>query len=90
MTRNVAVPVSAGLLGDIDGYFAALTRYREGHPDRIIATVGEAVFSAINNGRALVREIQSTSARHGTSQCHCAIGLVGAPARGVPAAATPS
>jgi len=63
VTRNVAVPVSAGLLGDIDGYFAALMRYREGHPDRIVATVGEAVFSAINNGRALVQEIQSTSAR---------------------------
>jgi Fic family protein len=63
MTRNVAVPVSAGLLGDIDGYFGALTHYREGHPDRIVTTVGQAVFSAINNGRALVQEIQSTSAR---------------------------
>lgn len=63
VTRNVAVPVSAGLLGDIDGYFAALTRYREGHPDPIVVTVAEAVFSAINNGRALVQEIQTTSAR---------------------------
>jgi Fic family protein len=63
VTRNVAVPVSAGLLGDTDGYFAALTRYREGDPDRIVATVAEAVFSAINNGRVLVQEIQETSAR---------------------------
>jgi Fic family protein len=63
VTQNVAVPVSAGLLGDTDGYFGALTSYREGHPDRIVATVAEAAFSAINNGRALVREIQATSAR---------------------------
>lgn len=63
VTRNVAVPVSAGLLGDTDGYFDALTHYRRGHPDRIVATVGQAVFSAINNGRALVQEIQSTRAR---------------------------
>src|ERR671912_2192919 len=62
VTRNVAVPVSAGLLGNTDGYFAALTRYREGDPDRIVATVAEAVFSAINNGRVLVQEIQETSA----------------------------
>ena len=63
VTQNVAVPVSAGLLGDTDGYFGALTTYREGHPDRVVATVAEAAFSAINNGRALVQEIQATSAR---------------------------
>lgn len=30
ITRSVTVPVSAGLLGDIRGYFGALTAYREG------------------------------------------------------------
>lgn len=66
VTQNVAVPVSAGLLSDLDGYFAALTRYREGDPAPIVATVAHAAFSAITNGRALVQEIQATSARwHG-------------------------
>ena len=32
VTRNVAVPVSAGLLGDTDGYFAALTPIARGIP----------------------------------------------------------
>ena len=63
VTRNVTVPVSAGLLGDTRGYFDALTAYRDGRPDRIVATVAEAAFSAINNGRALVQEIQAARAR---------------------------
>jgi hypothetical protein len=34
LTRNVTVPVLAGLLTDTDSYFAALTAYREGTPPR--------------------------------------------------------
>lgn len=58
VTRNVAVPVSAGLLGDLDAYFSALTRYRQGQPDVIVETVAEAAFRAVANGRTLVRELQ--------------------------------
>ncbi len=36
LTRNVTVPVSAGLLTDTDAYFAALTSYRRGDPARIV------------------------------------------------------
>src|SRR5690625_296379 len=32
LTRNVAVPVSAGLLGDVEGYHQALTAYCAGRP----------------------------------------------------------
>ena len=32
LTRNVTVPVSAGLLTDTNGYFDALTAYRDGRP----------------------------------------------------------
>ncbi|HET8779089.1 MAG TPA: Fic family protein [Agromyces sp.] len=63
VTQNVAVPVSAGLLSDLDGYFDALTRYREGDPVPIVATVAQAAFSAITNGRSLVQEIQAASSR---------------------------
>ena len=36
LTRNVTVPVSAGLLHDISGYYDALTAYRAGDPDAIV------------------------------------------------------
>jgi Fic family protein len=59
LTRNITVPVSAGLLRDTDEYFGALTDYRAGNADAIVAAVAEASFAAITNGRALVREIQA-------------------------------
>lgn len=63
LTRNVTVPVSAGLLHDIDAYFHALTEYRNGRPDAIVAVVAEAAFAAISNGRALVDDIQAAANR---------------------------
>lgn len=63
LTRNVTVPVSAGLLRDTDAYFSALTEYRAGYPDAIVATVSEASFAAVSNGRALVDDIQAAAAR---------------------------
>jgi len=57
VTRNVAVPVSAGLLGDTEGYFRALTAYRGGDVHPIIETISDAAFAAINNGRTLEKEI---------------------------------
>lgn len=63
VTRNVTVPVSAGLLRDTDAYFAALTAYRAGDPNPIVAIVAEASFAAVENGRALVEDIQAAAAR---------------------------
>ena len=63
LTRNVTVPVSAGLLHDIDRYFRALTEYRAGRPDAIVAAVAEASFAAVQNGRALVDDIQAAAKR---------------------------
>jgi len=57
LTRNVTVPVSAGLLADLDAYFAALTEYQAGNHEPIVALTAVASFRAINNGRALVREL---------------------------------
>lgn len=59
LTRNVTVPVSAGLLHDPAAYFDALTEYRAGRPDAIVAAVAEASFAAVRNGRALVDDIQA-------------------------------
>lgn len=59
LIRNVTVPVSAGLLTDVDGYFAALTRYREGDPIAIVEAFAAAAFKAVANGRQLVDELHS-------------------------------
>ena len=58
LTRNITVPVSAGLLRDTDAYFGALTTYRAGDANSIVAAVAEACFAAVKNGRALVDDIQ--------------------------------
>lgn len=57
VTRNVAVPVSAGLLADVEGYHAALTAYRAGDVDPIIEAFAAASLRAVNNARQLVSEI---------------------------------
>lgn len=62
VTRNVAVPVSAGLLADVEGYHAALTSYREGEVDPIIDAFADASLRAVNNARQLVREIEEVRA----------------------------
>lgn len=59
LTRNVTVPVSAGLLQDTDAYFAALTAFRGGDVDAIVGAVSDATFAAIDNGRQLTTELQA-------------------------------
>lgn len=63
LTRQVTVPVSAGLLSDTDGYFAALTAYREGDLAPIVEGFAHASERAVVNGRQLIdalREIRAT------------------------------
>lgn len=57
LTRNVTIPVSAGLLADLESYFAALTAYRAGDHEPILELTAIASFRAINNGRTLVGEL---------------------------------
>lgn len=59
LTRNVTVPVSAGLLVNVDAYFEALTAYRDGDPEPIVQRVAEASYAAINNGRELVQDLRA-------------------------------
>lgn len=57
LTRNITVPVSAGLLRDPRSYFDALTAYRRGDVDAIVHAITNATFAAIENGRRLVADI---------------------------------
>ena len=59
LTRNVTVPVSAGLLTDTNGYFDALTSYRQGDPAPIVEKLANASFAAAANGRQLVLALRA-------------------------------
>lgn len=61
LTRQVTVPVSAGLLADVDRYFAALTSFRAGHVEDIVRIFVDASFLAIINGRQLASDITAVS-----------------------------
>jgi Fic family protein len=63
LTRNVTVPVSAGLLTDTGTYFSALTRYRQGDAAEVIRLISEASFTAIANGRQLVADLKDIRRR---------------------------
>lgn len=58
LTRQVTVPVSAGLLADTDAYFAALTAYRDGNAVPIVQRFAQASVAAIANGRELVAQLR--------------------------------
>lgn len=62
LTRNVTLPISAGLLNNPQTYFDALMRYRDGDPTAIVLRVADASFAAISNGRRLVAELRSVRA----------------------------
>ena len=62
LTRNVTVPVSAGLLTDTAGYFDALTAYRNGDPAPIVIRLADAAHEATANGRVLVDDLHRIQA----------------------------
>src|SRR5688500_16547237 len=63
VSRAVTVPVSAGLLTDVEGYFAALTAYRDGDPDPIVTSLATGTLEAIVNARHLVDDLHQVRAR---------------------------
>lgn len=62
LTRNVTVPISAGLLADTEGYFDALAQYRAGRLEPIVDAFTGAAYSAIANGTQLVDELRAIRA----------------------------
>lgn len=65
ITRSVAVPVSAGLLADVEGYHAALSAYRLGDVNPIVRAFADASLRAVGNARQLVSEIDGIRAGWG-------------------------
>jgi Fic family protein len=63
LTRQITVPVSAGLLSNTDAYFQALGSYRAGDPGPIVEQLSSAAILAVVNGRHLVRDLRSIRER---------------------------
>jgi Fic family protein len=59
LTRQMTVPVSAGLLTDTDSYFKALDTYRAGDPAGIVERLSTASMLAVVNGRQLVADLRA-------------------------------
>jgi Fic family protein len=57
VTKNVTVPISAGLLTDTAAYFDALGAYRRGVPEVIVGQVADAAFASIDNARQMLGEL---------------------------------
>lgn len=76
VTRRVTVPVSAGLLANVESYYSALGAYREGDLGPIVADFAEAAFMACANGRVLVRALEdllSDWTERVTARSHAAV-----------------
>jgi Fic family protein len=58
LTRQVTVPISAGLLADTAGYVDALTVYRQGDTAVIVEKFAQASIRAVANGRELITELR--------------------------------
>ena len=59
VTRNVTVPVSAGLLANTHDYFAALDSYRRGDPAPIVDAMSRAAVTAVVEGTRLVSDLDT-------------------------------
>ncbi|MFY9921279.1 MAG: Fic family protein [Mycobacterium sp.] len=59
LTRQMTVPVSAGLLTDPGAYFDALGAFRAGDPAPIVERLSAASVLAVINGRHLVSDLRS-------------------------------
>jgi Fic family protein len=62
ITRNVTVPISAGLLVDVNAYFDSLGEYRQGHIEPIIEQMTDAAFTAIGNATAMLADLDAVAA----------------------------
>ncbi len=59
VTRNVTVPVSAGLLTNVDAYHRGLTAYRSGNADAFVRLMAEAALISVENAQQLVTDVRS-------------------------------
>lgn len=59
LTTSSALPISAGLLTDSAGYFAALDAYRDGDVDPIVQRFARAAIEAVERGSWLAEELEA-------------------------------
>lgn len=59
ITRNVTVPISAGLLVDVDAYFNSLGDFRQGNIEPIIEQMTDAAFTAIGNATKMLFDLDA-------------------------------
>ena len=59
LLRHVTIPVSSGILTDLDGYSGALDTYRGGNVDAIVDVFAQAALSGLGNAERLAGEIRS-------------------------------
>ena len=57
--RNTTLPVSAGLLHDVDGYLASLDAYHAGDPVAVVEQVTGALELSVAIGRRMEAELQA-------------------------------
>ncbi|MFJ3394813.1 Fic family protein [Leifsonia aquatica] len=65
--RHLTVPVSAGLLTDIEAYFDALTAYRDGEPDPIVQVFAAASLTALDNAETLAGDLAGSQGEWDTA-----------------------
>ncbi len=88
ITQRITVPVSAGLLSEVEEYYAALTAFRKGNLEPIVTVFSQAAFAAISNGTTLVNDLvdfrdswaERVSARPHASVWHALPIVMGQPA----------
>jgi Fic family protein len=59
ITRNVTVPISAGLLVDVDAYFDSLGDFRQGNIEPIVEQMTDAAFTAIGNATEMLSDLDA-------------------------------
>ncbi len=57
--RQATLPVSAGLLHNVDGYMAAITEYQQGNPVRVVECLVEALELAVVVGKLVAAKIDT-------------------------------
>jgi len=57
--RHVTIPISSGLLTDLDTYFSALGSYRNGDPEPIVSVFANAALLGLSNARQLNTDLST-------------------------------
>lgn len=59
LLRHLTIPVSSGILTDVDGYFAALDAFRAGDVDPIVDVFSSASLAGLRNANTLADDIRT-------------------------------